>query len=42
MEFNTLAVHGDRRKQDALGAVIPPVYLSTTYTQPGLEEFQIS
>jgi cystathionine beta-lyase len=40
MEFNTLAIHGDRRRQDALGAVIPPVYLSTTYTQPGLGEFQ--
>ena len=39
MKYNTLAVHG-RHTTEARGAVIPPVYLSTTYIQPGLGEFQ--
>ncbi|MHB9295446.1 PLP-dependent aspartate aminotransferase family protein [Pillotina sp. SPG140] len=39
MKYDTLVIHGGTEK-DSLGAVVPPVYLSTTYAQPKLREYQ--
>ncbi|GHU61208.1 cystathionine gamma-synthase [Spirochaetia bacterium] len=46
MKYDTLVIHNPHAEteaghlKDAFGAVVPPVYLSTTYAQSGLGDYQ--
>jgi cystathionine beta-lyase len=40
VKYDTEVIHGHHSNKEANRAVVPPVYLSTTYAQPGLGEYQ--
>ena len=39
MKLDTLIVKGIEAKHNPFGAVVPPVYLATTFVQEGLDGF---
>lgn len=40
MKIDTLIVKGLEAKNNPHGAVVPPIYLATTFAQDGLDDFQ--
>lgn len=40
MRYESIAIHGGKTEDSGKGAVNYPVYLSSTFIQPSLEEFQ--
>jgi cystathionine beta-lyase len=40
MNFTTMAVHGEGKREEHTGDVVSSIHLATTYRQPGLGEFQ--
>ena len=40
MKFNTKTIHGGQKHEEATGAVMPPVFLTSTYAQssPGVHK----
>ena len=41
MKIDTLIVKGLEAKNNPHGAVVPPIYLATTFAQDGLDDFQV-
>lgn len=37
MKFNTKTIHGNQKPDAAYGAVMPPIYQTSTYAQTALE-----
>ena len=38
MDFETLCIHGHKRRYDEVGAVVTPIFASATFSHPGLPQ----